>query len=100
MGTNTSRIKDILFVTGESLDSPELHAPKKYRPNKEVQIDYKTYTPQNYFKEDATDEELDKHIQELERKENLLKQFKHYKDFDRIDYKKMNDQMTIFEQYS
>jgi hypothetical protein len=62
MGSNTSKIKDILFVTGESLDSPDLHARRQYRPTKEVEINYKTFTPQNYYKEDATDEELSRHL--------------------------------------
>lgn len=34
MGTNTSKIKDILFVTGESLDPPEAHIKQEYRPHK------------------------------------------------------------------
>jgi hypothetical protein len=55
MGTNTSKIKDILFVTSESLDSPDLHAKRHSRPHKEVQIDYKGFVPRNYYKEDATE---------------------------------------------
>lgn len=58
MGTNTSKIKDILFVTGESLDSPDLHSPIKRKQTKEVQIDYKTFTNQSYYKDDATHSEL------------------------------------------
>ena len=100
MGTHTSKIKDILFVSSESLDPPQLHAHRKYRPHKEVKIDYKSYIPRSDYKTDATEEQLQAHLQELQKKEQLLKQFKHYKEFDRIDFQRMNEQIAPFEYFS
>jgi hypothetical protein len=58
MGPHSSHIKDILFVSTTDFDPPELHRPRKYRPEKEVKIDYSTYKARKYYKEDATDAEL------------------------------------------
>ena len=65
MGTNTSKIKDIIFVTGADLDPPELHEKKEHRPHKEVSYDYSSFTPKKYYKQDVTDEELDVHLKKL-----------------------------------
>ena len=62
-------------------------------------MDYKTYGPKKYYKEDASEREIEQHVAKLEKKEEILKQFKHYKDFDRLDYKSMDDQLTVFENY-
>lgn len=50
MGTNTAKIKDILYVTGESLDPYDLHHGKVNNPHKEVNIDYKTFKPKKFYK--------------------------------------------------
>lgn len=55
MGANTAKIKDILYVTGESLDPHDLHHDKVNNPHKEVHIDYTTYKPKKFYKQDATD---------------------------------------------
>lgn len=38
-------------------------------------------------------------MQHLRKKEDILKQFKYHEDFDRIDFKKMEDQVADFEVY-
>lgn len=63
MGTNTSKIWDILYVTSEDLDPPGFNDKRKYHPpSKPVKIDYSSFGPKKYFKEDATDEEIDRHL--------------------------------------
>jgi hypothetical protein len=50
MGANTSKISDILYVTGASLDPPGLHDRKEYSPRKEMKTDYTKFIPKKYYK--------------------------------------------------
>ena len=54
MGKNSSKIKDLLFVTGSDLDPPAQTEQRKMG-SKEVKIDYRKFVPKSYYKKDATD---------------------------------------------
>jgi hypothetical protein len=69
------------------LDPEELKTQKKYNPTKDPRFNYRTFLPKKYYKTDATDDEIAKHLQKLKKKEDILKNFKCYKDFDRINFK-------------
>ena len=99
MGTHSSKIKDILYISSADLDPPGLHDSHTHQPDKEPRVDYSTYGPKKYYKEDASEREIREHIAKIDKKEAILRQFKHYKDFDRLDYKSMDDQITVFESY-
>lgn len=68
MGSNSSKIKDFIYVTSESLDPEELHRERVHNPHKEVAIDYKNFVPKKFYKIDAEDEEVEAHLKEVNKK--------------------------------
>lgn len=97
MGKQSSKIKDILYVTGKDLDPPEYGNQVKSQHDKKVEIDYRNFRPKKYYKLDATDEEIEQHEAKLKRKEDILKMFKYHQDFDRINFQEMRLNVTTFE---
>ena len=97
MGKQSSKIKDILYVTGKDLDPPEYSKQVKSQHDKKVEIDYRNFRAKKYYKSDATDEEIEQHEAKLKRKEDILKMFKYHQDFDRVNFQEMKQNFTTFE---